>query len=62
MGVNPGDRVKRFIHPEGSVVLLPKLPASSLKGMLKARRRVTLESMNRASQDAAANATPRRSR
>jgi antitoxin PrlF len=60
--VKPGDRVKFFIHPDGSVVLLPKLPASSLKGILKARRRVTLEGMNRASRDGAAQARPRRGR
>lgn len=37
--LKPGDRVKFFLHPDGSVVLLPKLPASSLRGMLKPRRR-----------------------
>jgi len=38
LGLKPGDRVKFFIHPNGSVVLLPKLPVSALRGMLKARR------------------------
>jgi antitoxin PrlF len=60
--VKPGDRVKFFIHPDGSVVLLPKLPASSLKGIIKTKRRVTLERMNRASVDGAAKAMPRRRR
>jgi AbrB family looped-hinge helix DNA binding protein len=38
LGLKPGDRVKFFVHPDGSVVLLPKLSASSLKGMVKSRR------------------------
>ena len=25
--LKPGDRVKFFVHPDGSVVLLPQLPA-----------------------------------
>jgi AbrB family looped-hinge helix DNA binding protein len=28
LGLQPGDRVKFFVHPDGSVVLLPKLPPS----------------------------------
>lgn len=39
LGLKPGDRVKFFVHPNGSVVLLPKLPASALRGMIKSRRR-----------------------
>ena len=35
--LKPGDRVKFFVHPDGTVVLLPKVPASSLRGILKAR-------------------------
>jgi antitoxin PrlF len=46
--LKPGDRVKFFVHPDGTVVLLPKLPASSLRGMLKARRTVSLDEMNQA--------------
>jgi AbrB family looped-hinge helix DNA binding protein len=30
--LKPGDRVKFFVHPDGSVVLLPKTPASALRG------------------------------
>jgi AbrB family looped-hinge helix DNA binding protein len=33
--LKPGDRVEFFVHPDGSVVLLPKLPVSVLRGMLK---------------------------
>jgi AbrB family looped-hinge helix DNA binding protein len=47
LGLKPGDRVKFFIHPDGTVVMLPMLPASSLRGMLKrpGRRPVTIEEM-----------------
>ena len=33
--LRPGDRVKFFIHPDGSVVLLPRVPVKGLRGMLK---------------------------
>ncbi len=46
--VKPGDRVKFFVHPDGTVFLLPKLPASALRGMLKARRHASLEEMDEA--------------
>jgi AbrB family looped-hinge helix DNA binding protein len=46
--LKPGDRVKFFVHPDGTVVLLPKLPASSLRGILKARRTVSLDEMEQA--------------
>ena len=53
--LKPGDRVKFFVHPDGSVVLLPKLPASALRGLIKGRRRpVTIEEMNEAVRDGAA--------
>ena len=39
LGLKPGDRVKFFVHPDGTVVLLPKVSASALHGILKARRR-----------------------
>jgi hypothetical protein len=42
-------QVKLFLHPNGSVVLLPKLPVSALRGMLKVRRRpVTVKEMREA--------------
>jgi AbrB family looped-hinge helix DNA binding protein len=48
--VKPGDRIKFFIHPDGSVVILPKLPTSSLRGMAARPRRrpATLEEMHEA--------------
>jgi antitoxin PrlF len=50
LGLKPGDRVKFFMHPDGTVVLLPKLPISALRGILKSRRRrsVTIDEMNEA--------------
>jgi len=58
--LKPGDRVKFFVHPDGSVVLLPKLPASALRGIVKPRRRpVTIEEMSAAAAAGAADATPR---
>jgi AbrB family looped-hinge helix DNA binding protein len=44
--LGPGDRVKFFVHPDGSVVILPKVRVSALKGMVRApKRRVSLEGM-----------------
>ena len=59
----PGDRIKFFVHPDGTVVLLPKQPASALRGFLKRKRTaVTVAEMNRAIADAAAEARARRRR
>ena len=52
--LKPGDRVKFFVHPDGTVVLLPKRPATALRGIVKSRRRVTIEEMNRAVVEEAA--------
>jgi len=48
--LKPGDRVKFFMHPDGSVAILPKLPTTALRGMLKSRRprAASLEEMERA--------------
>ena len=46
--LKPGDKVKFFVHPNGTVVLLPKMPVSALRGIVKARRQVTLEEMDEA--------------
>lgn len=59
--LKPGDRVKFFIHPDGSVVLLPKLPASALRGIVKARRRrVSIEEMDQSVAAGAAEYEMRR--
>ncbi len=59
--LKPGDRVKFFVHPDGSVVLLPKLSAAALRGIIKSRRRrpVTIEEMNEAAAERAAGVPPR---
>jgi antitoxin PrlF len=47
--LRPGDRVKFFLHPDGSVVLLPKLPVTALRGLIKHRGApVTIEDMDEA--------------
>lgn len=55
--LKPGDRVKFFVHPDGSVVLLPKRPASALRGIIKSRRKrpPTLARMEQAIAESAAD-------
>ena len=62
--LKPGDRVKFFVHPDGSVVLLPKLPAAALRGMIKSRRRrtVTIGEMAEAAAEGAGGVAPRAGR
>jgi antitoxin PrlF len=49
LGLRPGDRVKFFVHPDGSVVLLPKLSVSALRGIARSQRRpVKIEAMDAA--------------
>jgi AbrB family looped-hinge helix DNA binding protein len=64
LGLKPGDRVKFFLHPNGSVVLLPKIPTSALRGILKSRRRrpVSLSEMEAAPARAAARIAPHNKR
>ena len=57
--LKPGDRVKFFVHPDGTVVLLPKLPVSSLRGILtRPRRPVTIQRMREAMAEGAAGLPP----
>jgi antitoxin PrlF len=62
--LKPGDRVKFFMHPDGSVVLLPKLPAAALRGIIKSRRRrpVKNSEMTDAAAEGAAAVAPRAKR
>jgi antitoxin PrlF len=49
LGLKPGDKVRFFLHPDGTVVLLPKLPVTALRGIVKSRgKAVTLEEMDEA--------------
>jgi AbrB family looped-hinge helix DNA binding protein len=59
--LKPGDRVKFFVHPDGSVVLLPKLSASALRGIIHSRRRrpVSIEKMTEAAAEGSTGGTPR---
>jgi antitoxin PrlF len=56
LGLENGDRIKFFVHPDGTVVILPKLPVSSLRGMLKSTRKkpVSVEEMSQAAVEGAA--------
>ena len=59
LNLKPGDRVKFFLHPDGTVVLLPKLPVTTLKGMLpRPRRAVSLARMREAVAEGAADLRP----
>jgi AbrB family looped-hinge helix DNA binding protein len=64
LGLKPGDRLKFFLHPDGSVVLLPKIPARTLRGMVRPRRRrpVTIDQMTRAAAEGASNSSSRAKR
>ena len=64
LGLKSGDRVKFFVHPDGSVVLLPKLPASALRGIVKSRRSrpVSTDQMAVAAAEGARSRNPRRHR
>jgi hypothetical protein len=50
-----GDRVKFFVHPGGGVVLLPKVPVSALRGIIRPQgRSVSVEEMTEAAGAGAA--------
>ena len=59
--LKPGDRVKFFVHPDGSVVLLPKLSASALRGIIHSRwrRPVSIEEMTEAAAEGSTGGAPR---
>ena len=61
LGLKPGDRVKFFVRPDGGVTILPKVPAASLRGIVKSRRKtpVTIEAMSEAAAAGPAGAARR---
>ncbi len=63
LGLKPGDRIKFFVQPNGRVVLLPKLPASALRGIVKPRQPpVTIGEMEEAVASGAAEFSVHRKR
>lgn len=58
--LSPGDRVKFFVHPDGTVVILPKIGTSALKGMVTSRgKRTSLRDMDSAIAEAAVSRSRR---
>ncbi len=61
LGPKPGDRVKFFIHPDSTVVLLPNLPVTTLRGMLnQPGAPISIEQMDTAIAAGAAAGWPAR--
>ena len=60
--LEPGDRIKFFVHPDGSVVILPKIPTSTLKGIVTARRRFSVREMEAAIGESAISGKQRTGR
>jgi antitoxin PrlF len=59
--LKPGDRLKFFMHPDGTVVLLPKLPVTAVRGIVPHRgKSVSLEGMEEAIAAGATERTRRR--
>ncbi len=47
LNLKPGDRFKFFLQPDGTVVILPKIRTSRLKGSVpKLNRPISTEEMN----------------
>ena len=48
--------MKFFIHPDGSVVILPKLRTAALKGMVRpSKRKVSIDEMETAAAEGTMN-------
>ena len=48
LNLKSGDRVKLFIDSDGKVFLLPTVPVTALRGMLKTRKHATIDEMHKA--------------
>jgi len=47
LNLKPGERFKFFLQPDGTVVILPKIRTSRLKGSVpKLNRPISIEEMN----------------
>jgi hypothetical protein len=58
--LKPGDKIRFFYHPDGSVAILPVLPVTALRGLVKPpSRSVTLEEMDDAIAKGAAEGNER---
>jgi len=65
LGVKPGGEVKMFRDYKGRVFIIPVVPATALRGILKSRRKkpATIEEMNEGvAQGAVASGMPRKRR
>lgn len=54
--LQPGDKVKLFFHPDGTLAILPRIPVTALKGAVPAPADgpVSLEAMEKATRKRAA--------
>jgi AbrB family looped-hinge helix DNA binding protein len=54
LNLEPGDRVKFFIQPDGHVVMLPKIAITALRGIVPPREgpAPTIDEMDEAIQEA----------
>jgi antitoxin PrlF len=57
--LQPGDRIKFFVHPDGSVVILPKIPTSALKGVVSRRQGRSAPTIEEMDDAIAKGAAPR---
>jgi AbrB family looped-hinge helix DNA binding protein len=57
LGIGPGDRVKFFFNPDGSVVILPKVSVTVLRGIARGRAQggVSMDETERAIADEASS-------
>jgi antitoxin PrlF len=56
LNIKPGDKVRIFIDPYGHLAILPVIPVSALRGLLKSKRRrpPTIEEMDEAIREGVA--------
>ena len=63
LGLKSGSRIKFFVHPDGSEVLLPTRPVAALRGIVRPQRRtVAVAAMREAAAAGASDDAARRTR